>query len=559
MLSQIYIKDFAIIDEQELELGSGMSALTGETGAGKSILLDAIGLTLGDRADSDAIRAGVDKSEISVSFDITDCPDASTWLRDNDLDAGNECQLRRIITAEGRSRAYINGRPATLQLLRELGERLIDIHGQHEHQSLMKRDIQRKLLDDFAGNHKLLDTLAGHFRQWQQLHNEFEQLRSASQERQSRLELLQFQVKELDELDLQEDEITKLGEEHKRLANAGQLLDICQQGLATLYDADEGTVRDQLNRVQRTLEDVGDIDATLNESARMINEALINVEEATDTLRRFSDSLELDPSRLQWVEDRLALIHELARKHHVMVDELPALHASLQLELDNLDHADERLESLQAEVETQQKAYRETAASLGKERRKAASRLDKAVSKYLDQLGMKGARFEVSVETDDNGKPGIHGLDRIEYLVSANPGQPPKPITRIASGGELSRISLAIQVVLAANTRIPTLIYDEVDTGIGGGIAEVVGRLLRELGGQRQVLCVTHLPQVAAQAHHHLLVSKQAKGKQTHTRVDHLSDEERAEELARMLGGVEITEQTRAHAQEMLERAKLAS
>ena len=559
MLNHIYIRDFAIIDEQELDLDAGMSVLTGETGAGKSILLDAIGLTLGDRADNANIRAGAERAEIIAGFDISDCDAARAWLREHDLDAGDECQLRRVVTREGRSRAWINGRPATLQSLRELGETLIDIHGQHEHQSLLRREIQRALLDAYAGHQDQCREVAELYQRWRALDDEYRRLREAAQDRHDRLELLQFQVRELDELGLQSDEIARLDAEHHRLANAGSLLETCSNGVRLLYDAEQGAVRDQLTHLLGELTPLADVDERLREAISMLDEALIDIEEASDTLRRFCDGLELDPSRLQWVEERLGRIHDLARKHHVDATELPALHERLREELDSLDHADERLEALRNDRHETEQAWRAAATRLGDARRKAARRLNKAVTATLQQLGMQGAQLDVVVESAADALPARHGLDSIEYRVATNPGQPARPLARIASGGELSRIGLAIQVELAASSQIPTLIYDEVDSGIGGGVAEIVGRLLRELGESHQVLCVTHLPQVAAQAHHHLVVSKDNAGKQTRTRVDALTADQRAEELARMLGGMEITERSRAHAREMLERAKKAS
>ncbi len=559
MLNHIYIRDFAIIDEQELDLDAGMSVLTGETGAGKSILLDAIGLTLGDRADNANIRAGAERAEIIAGFDISDCDAARAWLREHDLDAGDECQLRRVVTREGRSRAWINGRPATLQSLRELGETLIDIHGQHEHQSLLRREIQRALLDAYAGHQDQCREVAELYQRWRALDDEYRRLREAAQDRHDRLELLQFQVRELDELGLQSDEIARLDAEHHRLANAGSLLETCSNGVRLLYDAEQGAVRDQLTHLLGELTPLADVDERLREAISMLDEALIDIEEASDTLRRFCDGLELDPSRLQWVEERLGRIHDLARKHHVDATELPALHERLREELDSLDHADERLEALRNDRHETEQAWRAAATRLGDARRKAARRLNKAVTATLQQLGMQGAQLDVVVESAADALPARHGLDSIEYRIATNPGQPARPLARIASGGELSRIGLAIQVELAASSQIPTLIYDEVDSGIGGGVAEIVGRLLRELGESHQVLCVTHLPQVAAQAHHHLVVSKDNAGKQTRTRVDALTADQRAEELARMLGGMEITERSRAHAREMLERAKKAS
>ncbi|MEJ2345445.1 MAG: DNA repair protein RecN [Gammaproteobacteria bacterium] len=554
MLTTIHIRDFAIIDELEVELEAGMTALTGETGAGKSILVDALGLALGDRADSGIIRHGSDRAEITAGFDLGDSPDAQSWLEQQDLADGSECIIRRVVTGEGRSRGYINGRPVPMQSLKELGQRLVDIHGQHEHQSLLRRDTQRQLLDDYAGNAARAAELQTTYRQWKSKTAELEALRTAAADRTARAELLRFQVRELEELDLGEGEAQAVDEEHRRLANAGQLLETCQAALTGLYEG-EDTVHDRLSRIAGELESLCTLDTALAPARDLLSEASIQLQEAVDVLRRYSDRLDLDPGRLAWLEQRLGAIHDLSRKHHVAADQLPAMLQTLSRELDTLEHADEQLSGLQDRIEALRRSYDEQAAALSRRRREAAGKLNREVTAALQELGMAGARFEIAIQPQDPPRPAANGNDIIEFTVSTNPGQPFGSLSRIASGGELSRMSLGLQVVLAHSTRIPTLIYDEVDTGIGGAVAEVVGRRLRTLGDLRQVLCVTHLPQVAAQAHHHLQVSKHSGTGHTRTAIQPLPDSQRIEEIARMLGGVDISEQSRAHAKEMIGRA----
>lgn len=555
MLTHIHIRDFAIVERLELELSAGMTALTGETGAGKSILVDALGLALGDRADTGVIRHGADRAEIIAQFDLHNADDARQWLEQQELADEDECLMRRVITNEGRSRAYINGRPVPVQSLRELGDLLVDIHGQHEHQSLLRRDTQRRLLDDYADNETLLDELSSVYGEWEQRQKELEQLRTAAADRSARLDLLRFQVEELQAAELSADEPARIEEEHSRAANAGRLLETSQSAVAALYEGDDDNIHDRLSRVHGELDDLCELDASLTPVRELINEAMIQVQEAVDQLRGYVDRMDLDPTRLQWLEERMALLHNLSRKHRVGAEELPDLLQRLRDELQALDHADERLGGLQDEIDRLRSRYHELATQLTRRRRDGARKLNKQVSAVIQELGMAGAAFEIAVETGADTKPAATGMDRVEFQVQTNPGQPLKALSKIASGGELSRFSLAIQVVLADTTRIPSLIYDEVDTGIGGAVAEVVGRRLRTLGEARQVLCVTHLPQVAAQAHHHLQVSKQQNQRFSGTHITTLDADARTEEIARMLGGVEISEQTRAHAREMIGKA----
>ncbi|HAO32602.1 MAG TPA: DNA repair protein RecN [Candidatus Competibacteraceae bacterium] len=553
MLTQLRIRDFAIVEELELELAGGMTAVTGETGAGKSILVDAIGLLLGDRADSGAIRSGAERADISAAFDLDPLPAARAWLSERDLDGERECHLRRVVATSGRSRNYINGVPQPAQALRELGELLVDIHGQHEHQSLVRREAQRQLLDDYAGNQPLATELERCYRRWSQLRRELDELRQASSERDARLDILRYHLRELAALDLAEGEIAELEAEQRRLANASTLLETGQRLLSQLTEGDEGAIADRLNQLSRELAALGRLDARIAPIGELLEAALIPLQEAGGELRGYVQALDLDPEHLNQVEQRLTAAHQLARKHRATAEELPGLRARFETELETLEHSETRLDSLQQALGEAREDYRSRANQLSERRAAAAQALSQRISEALRDLGMPGGRFAIGLERLE--KPAAGGLENVEFQVSANPGQPLRPLAKVASGGELSRISLAIQVITAHAARIPTLIFDEVDSGIGGGVAEVVGRQLRTLGQNRQVLCVTHLPQVAAQAHQQFKVEKQSDGDTTHTQVLPLSDEERVNEIARMLGGLELTANTLAHAREIVEKA----
>jgi DNA repair protein RecN (Recombination protein N) len=551
MLLSLHIRDFAIIDELEIELGPGMTALTGETGAGKSILLDALGLLLGDRADAGTVRHGCQRADISASFAVSAVAPASHWLAEQSLDLEGECQLRRVILSEGRSRAYINGSPVPIQSLRELGEHLVDIHGQHEHQSLMKRDLQRQLLDNHGGHEKLLAELSSLHQDWKQARQATEAIVGTEQDRDSRLEFLEFQLQELDELAPETGEVERLHEEHARLSNAGQLLETCATHIDRLYD-NEQSAHSAISHALSDLEPLIRIDATLNEASELINSALIQLEEGVGQLRSYQERLELDPQRLQWVEQRLDALHRVARKHRIEAEALAEFRNRLSEELANLQQADQQLEALENRCRELEARYEKTARQLSRKRGKTAQQLSAQVTEAMQSLGMSGGRFNIEVSESEKKSLSVHGRDQIEFLVSANPGQPPKPLAKVASGGELSRISLSIQVAAAADTSIPTLIFDEVDSGVGGAVAETVGKQLKRLGKHHQVMCVTHLPQVAAQANQHLQVTKLTGDKTTRTRIRPLSEEERVEEIARMLGGQKITDSTLQHAREML-------
>ncbi|UOG90768.1 MAG: DNA repair protein RecN [Candidatus Thiothrix sulfatifontis] len=552
MLTHIHIRDFAIIDTLELELHSGMTALTGETGAGKSILLDAIGLVLGDKADSSTVRHGADKAEITLSVDITQTPSARVWLEAQGMEGADDtCILRRVISAQGKSRAWINGSPANLTQLRELGEQLVDIHGQHEHQSLMKKDAQRQMLDAFADNDTLLDNTRRAWSAWKKLHERVTLLSSQNQQHQERIDLLRFQSRELEALALQPNEADELDEELNRLANAAQLRATAAQGYAQLYD-DEPSLCSALGRLIHDLTQQVRVDAHLEPSLELLTSAQIQLQEAAAQLRDYAESLDLDPERLQAVENRIADIRSLARKYRTEPPELPARLAHIQQELAQLGGGDYDLDALEQQLQAATETYREQASLLSQARQQAAQQLSAGVSQAMQQLGMQGGKFAIQVVHDAANAFQATGMDSIDFTVSANPGQPLKPLMKVASGGELSRISLAIQMIAAQKVTLPALIFDEVDTGIGGGIAEVVGKQLRNLGTNRQVLCVTHLPQVASQAHQHYKVTKIKGAEYTSTGIMNLTKAQRVEEVARMIGGMEITPATRALAKEML-------
>ena len=561
MLQHIDIRHFAIVDKLALTFQPGMTVLTGETGAGKSILLDALGLALGDRAEAGTIRTNAGRAEVSAEFDIDQLPAVQAWLAEHELDDDGQCLIRRTVSREGRSKGYINGRPVPMHMLRELGEQLVDIHGQHAHQSLLRRDIQRQALDAYAASHDakhatLLTDTAGQFQRWQRLREELALLQASREQRDDRLELLHYQVEELHALELAADELAALEAEHARLANLNQLREGGERILAGLSGEQAGSLLDGLDHLSAELEQLQASDPALGNASEALQGAAIQAREAAAELRDYLDGLSLDPERLQTVDERLALIHDLARKHHLHPAELPALLVELETELDTLQNASVQLDEVAAELGQAEADYRATAAKLSASRRHAAKKLGRAVSDNLQQLGMPHGIFEIRLEALDEFS--ANGMERAEFCVTTNPGQPLQPMAKVASGGELARISLAIQVITAGSGTIPTLIFDEVDVGIGGGIAEVVGRLLRNLSDQRQVLCVTHQPQVASLAHQHLQVSKQADKQSTTTDVAPIQDQARVEEIARMLGGLEITEQTRSHAREMIERGQQA-
>jgi DNA repair protein RecN (Recombination protein N) len=555
VLSRLHIRNLAVLDEIELDLAAGFTALTGETGAGKSMLVDALALALGERADSSAVRAGAARAEVTAEFDIAELPGVGRWLGERDLDADGECQVRRVVTREGRSRGYVNGQPVPMESLRELGEQLLEICGQHAHQSLVRRPTQRAILDAHGGHDELLARMAETYAAWSALERERTLLLADRRERESRRDLVGYQLREIAALELGEGEVETLEIEQVRLANVDRIASGLARALDQLYDA-ESSAHDTVGSARREVESLAALDPDLTPAVEALELARIQLVEASDGIRRRLAGLERDPARQEEVEARLAAVLDLARKHRRAPETVWRLRGELEVELATLDACDERLGTSDAESEQLAARLREAAEALRAARLTAARSLARAVTANLHALGMAGSTFIVELAPLLAEKVGPGGADEIEFRIVTNPGQAPQPIAKIASGGELSRLSLAIQVVAMTGQGAGTLIFDEVDAGIGGGVAEIVGRNLRRLSGRRQVLCVTHLPQVASQADRHFAVTKTAVADETRTAVRELDAPARVEEIARMLGGVKITARSRDHAREMLEGAR---
>lgn len=557
MLTALTVKNFTLVENLEVDLKPGMTVLTGETGAGKSLVVDALAMALGDRADTDRIRSGADRAEVSALFDLNTAEHVVDWLKRNDFDfdADNECLLRRLLTREGRSRGYINGQPATMQQLRELGEMLIDIHSQHEHQSLLRKQVHRQLLDDFAGCSDKASEIKHLYRQWSATRQKLQQLENSSAELSAQRDLLRFQIDELDQLNLAEGEFEKLEHEQQMLANADAILQD-SQALEQLCSNDEAfNLQDALGKALHILNGIPNKPTALEEAEKLLSSAKIEIEEASREIQHHLDSFELDPERLQEVEERLGAIYQLARKHRISPNELQQKHATLNQALKDINGDENNATALNQQLDLLTTHYCTLADDLTKQRTVAAEQFAASIEEQFAELSMAGAKFIPRLTPIPDQGFGMHGRETIEFLISTNPGEAAKPLARIASGGELSRISLAIQVIAARSSSIPTLVFDEVDVGIGGATAEVVGRLLRQLGNNGQVICVTHQPQVAASAHHHLLVSKQSNQQVTHSHIASLSKPDRADEIARMLGGSKITDATLNHAKELLSLA----
>ncbi len=551
MLTQLHIKNLIIVAELQLQLNAGMTALTGETGAGKSILMDALALTLGERADPKMIRNGCDDAEISAHFDLSGCDQARQWLETQGLATAEQCVIRRVLSQHKRSRAYINGHTVSSTQLRTLGDYLVDIHGQHAHQSLLHAPAQRMRLDAYGGHTELVEQVAHCYRRWRTLDERWRQLVHVQSERAARLELVRMQVEELDALALAADELDQLDSEQRRLAHLDQLQTTAARLVQWLYEGD-AALHEQVGQATSELSALLEHDSKLGTFVELLEGAGVQLEEAAFGLRQYLDGLELDPERLATVEARLEHIHDIARKYRMLPNQLRDHLAGLERELEQLEQTGTDLEALDRERNMALQQYIEDTAQLSQARHQAAIELSRIVTEDMHQLGMDGGQFAIDLVTQDIEHGTAHGCDQITFLVSANPGQPLQPLSRVASGGELSRISLALQVATISGGTIPTLVFDEVDVGIGGSIAETVGHRLRRLGDDRQILCITHLPQVAAQAHQQLRVSKYTKSGMTLTAIKMLDQEQRIEEIARMLGGAEITATTRAHAREML-------
>lgn len=556
MLRHIHVRNFAIIDAVQLELDGGLTVMTGETGAGKSILVDALGLLLGDRAGAEAIRPGADRAELEALFSLEHSPEARRLLADQALDdESDECVLRRVISREGGSRAFVNGRAVNLTTLRELGGLLVDIHGQHEHQQLLKPGAQRELLDAFGGHDALLAEVRTVHADWKITAEKLASLREADEVRGQRLEFLRFQVGELEALKLEPGEWPLIEAEHRRLTHAGRLIELCQNALHALYEGDSDTIHGGLSHVLTLVEQGQRADEGLQPALELLQQAEIQLREGVDQLRDYARGLELDPERLAEVDARMTALHDAARKHRTRPEDLLELFLQLSDELAALEGEGDSLEALEARLIQQAEHYHAAAEKLSQARSKSAEALSATVTESIRGLGMPHAQFVIAVQFEPRGNFTPQGLDNIEMRVTTNPGQPLQALGKVASGGELSRISLALRVATAVHGQVATLVFDEVDTGIGGSVAEVVGRLLGRLARERQVLCVTHLPQVAAQGNHHLHVRKEQSTESTRTELIPLDQTARIEELARMMGGVEITAQTRGLAKEMLERA----
>ncbi|MCK9488412.1 MAG: DNA repair protein RecN [Xanthomonadales bacterium] len=557
MLRTLTVRDFAIVEAVEISLDSGLTVVSGETGAGKSLLVDALLLLSGARADSAAVRAGCERAELSARFDLADIPAARAWLREHELDDdGEECLLRRVIRRDGPSRAWINGRPVPNQTLAEMAVHLVEIHGQHEHQALLDRRSQLALVDRHGEHRALLQQVARYAGHWQQLEHERRTLQSDTGDDGRRIELLRHDLAELQRHALAPEACAELERGHHRLAHMGATLEACMQAASLLDGGDEpGTILALLAKARQALERAQAGDPDLAATTAVLANAEIELGEAASTLAGHLDGFENDPEQFERLDRQLARLHDLGRKHRLPIAELAAARDRLAAELDAAENAGERLQQILAQQQQVAGQWLEVARQLSQARQTTAQRLSREVSMLICELGMAGGQFQIALEEVAGQQPDAQGLERTEFMVSANPGQPLRPLRRVASGGELSRIALAIEVAALGEVPVPTMVFDEVDVGIGGAVAEILGQKLRRLGERVQVLCVTHLPQVAAQGHHHFAVAKQVVDGDTATLVTHLEGAARRGEIGRMLGGVQLTDTTLAHAQQMLAQA----
>ncbi len=555
MLEHLYARDFAVVAEAGIDFGPGLTVVTGETGAGKSLLVDALMLLSGSRADSSLVRAGCERAELNATFDLGHAPAAQAWLEAQEMDDDNGCQLRRVLKAGGSSRAWINGRPATLTQLNELASHLIEIHGQHEHQALLSPRHQLDLLDSRLAAPNMRQALTTTAREWRELARRIAEL-GGGEDRDSRIELLRHELGQLEQTALAPDELEALEATHRRLAHAERLLEVIHASLETLDGDDAGAIQTAVSHTLASLQQLTTLDDALGEPVELLTNASIAIGEACDSLRRHADDLEPEPQRLAAIDDQLSALHDLARRHGVGIAELAAKRDELAAQLDDLENAGERLAQMTREQQALRQQWQDAAENVHGQRQKAATILGREVTALMQELGMAGGRFEVALAPHGGDAPDPLGLERCEFMVSANPGQPLRALRKVASGGELARISLAIRVAASKPGNATCMVFDEVDSGVGGAVAEVVGRKLRELGTATQVLCVTHLPQVAAQGHAHVRVSKASDGKDTRTQVTTLAGDQRRDEIARMLGGIDITPETEAHARQMIAAAQ---
>lgn len=551
MLAHLSVNNFAIVKSLQVELCAGMTTITGETGAGKSIAIDALSLCLGCRSDAGMVRQGEDRVDIVASFIIESNLSAKRWLEDNELAEADECILRRIVNKDGRSRGFINGNPVPVSQLRSLGQLLVSIHGQHAHHQLLKKEYQLKLLDDYAGHNSLISQSQGRYQKWRQAENTLKQTLQNSEQNQAQKQLLEYQIKELDELSLAEHEFPELELEHKKITNSGEILGLTQESLNLLSESEHANALSLLHASLNCTNQLSELDKELSNVSQMLNDALIQAEEASSELRNYFDSIDIDPMHMQNIEERFSQVMSLAKKLQVLPEDLYAHHQELSAQIDALDCSDEKIEELERQVAATKDAYLKSAEKLHKSRKRYAKELNKLISNSMQQLSMEKARFDIQVDFDSKYSSPL-GADDVEFLVSANPGQPLQSLGKVASGGELSRISLAIQVITAQKVETPSLIFDEVDVGISGPTAAVVGKMLRTLGESTQILCVTHLPQVAGCGHQQMFVAKKTQSGNTETNMFSLDSDQRVNELARLLGGSEITNSTLANARELL-------
>ena len=555
MLLSINISNYTLVESLEIEFAQGTTAITGETGAGKSLVLDALGMALGDRADTDTIRHGKERAEITATFDINTIEAAKTWLDANDFNSDENCILRRIYTREGRSRGYINGQPSTMSQLQELGDMLTDIHSQHEHQSLLRKETHRRLLDEYANAEDLATKVASEYSAWHKVHIDLTNLLQRSDELDDRKDLLNFQVNELQQIDLTAKHLEQLELEQKTLANAEQIVQDSHNLLAICEQAEGFNLRDSLNRALSILANIEYKPEALKITEELLQGGLIQIEEAINEISHHIDRFEADPQRLQIVEEQLSAIFQLSRKHRVNPDQLETTLQTLEAELKNLIGGSENINALEEKLADLASSYEKSAKQLSSKRKAASKAMSKDINRQLQKLSMEGAELLVQLSPVNNCEYRSRGLEEIEFLLATNPGQPHKMLAKIASGGELSRVSLAIQVVAASHSTMPTLVFDEVDVGIGGSTADIVGQLIKQLGERGQVISVTHQPQVAAHAHHHYRASKVIEDNSAESLMAPLNQQQKVEELARMLGGAKVTKQTLSHASELLSLA----
>ena len=555
MLKSIDIKGLAVVDQLNLELMQGMTVLSGETGAGKSILLTAMKLCLGERADANLLRPGVNKADISLDFDISKSPNSLTWLKENELNDESECLIRRTISADGRSRAFINGQAVNLKTLQQLSQHLISIHGQHAHLDLLLPAKQCELLDNSLNKQTTLVNCQQQYQQWKTLKDELVTLTDGNDDNDSEKQLLSYQINEMEQTDLIHLDYQQLVQQHSRSSNMSRIIELAEGQASTLYEDDNQSIHGLLSSSAHELNTLAELSPEFTDIAEQINETVIQVQEASRELRDKIEQQENDPAQLNKLDQQLSDIHQLARKLHVEPEQLQDKYEQLNARLQLLENRHERLSTLQAEISQAEQTYANSAKLLHKERLSCAKELSVAISKTLKTLGLPDGQLDIQVTHNAEQKPQKNGLDDVLLLVTTNPGMPASAINKVASGGELSRISLAIQVVSSQSNTTPTLVFDEVDAGIGGGVAETVGACLRSTASGRQVLCVTHLPQVASQGHQHLFVSKDKTSEQTKTQINSLDKQGRVNEIARMLGGIKISATTLAHAEEMLNKA----